>query len=364
MYVVSCPNCAHPCPVSLDRPDAATCPACGFAGALPPDLRGRLEAAAGLLKGIDVRHRQLTGQQRSVLGSGCGFTVILATVVTVFMIPAIIWAAVNVGLALEARTLGNTVLSLVLGLSPALVLLLGATVSYLLLRRVRDRLKRATVAAPPFEGSTAARCRVCSAELVSTGDAIVRCAFCEADNIVDSSIVSDAAQAQYQVLEGFERVVSDAGQSLHRAARHGVVAVIASLASAPVLAFLFAMIAYAALSAVEQPANLELRYTILDTPGGRCLARVYESGDGSFELSFGVATPPGASTTSRRTTLEGLEIVNAQWVVGRDVRSHYFSTPSTGRVTAIVGDLTGETNFTTLQGWSVPIEGLCLVTPE
>lgn len=364
MYVASCPNCGHPSPVSLQRTDITSCPACGFSGALPPEIQARLRSAVAMLKGVDVRQRQLSGQQRSILGSGCGFTVILAAVVVFFMLPALGWAAISLVKAFEGDTFGDKVGFSVLGLSPLAVLLMGAAVSYLLLRRVRQRLSRACAAAPPFEGGSAARCRVCSADLVSTGGAIVRCEFCEADNVVESDVVRHAAHAQHQVLEGFEQIVVDSGRQLHSAAKWGMFAIVFSLVSAPFFAFVFAMVVYGSMTCVEQPANFEIRYALVETPSGRCLALIDELDNGRFSLSYGVEPPPGVENPESRENLDGLEIVTARSIIGRQVTSFYFSEATTGRVEAVTGDLTGGNNYTRLGGWNLPVEGLCLVEQD
>jgi hypothetical protein len=317
-----------------------------------------------MLKGVDARERQLSGQQKSILGSGCGFTVILVGVVVFFLGPALIWALISLGKALEGDNLGDIVLFAVLGVSPMAVLLLGGVVSYILLRRVRHRLSTACAADPPAAGSEAARCRVCSADLVSTGEAIVRCQFCEADNVVDSDIVQRATRAQHEVLEGFEKVVVESGKEINRAAKRGVAAIVFSLVAAPFSAFLLTVIVYGALTCVERPANNEIRYALIETPSGRCLAQIDERDDGSFDFSFGVAPPPNVEDPERRQDLEGLEVITAPALMGRQVISFYFGETTTGRVEVITGDLTGANNYTRLSDWSLPVEGLCLVESE
>lgn len=128
-----CPQCGKPAPVSLAHTDELRCASCGFRGRPTPEVAEELMMASSALAPLDARHRQLTeSQKRAVTG--------------------ILW------------------------------------------RLFRRRLLRGLAAVRPMSAGLPPGCRVCGEDLAPYADAVARCHYCAADNLVSPTAMDLAAR--------------------------------------------------------------------------------------------------------------------------------------------------------------------------
>jgi hypothetical protein len=193
MPAISCPQCGAPTRVSLYTPDVMACPSCRYAGPPPPATRQGLIAAAQVLASIDVRRRQLGWAQQRVGagartggGVGCFFAVLLAPFVGC---GGCLYAATRTG------GLGDVGIA-VFFLGPAAVMIVAGLVILRELEKTRRQTELACAAVPPAVPGAAHGCHVCGADLQAfdlSRQAVVRCRFCAADNVVRADVLGRAA---------------------------------------------------------------------------------------------------------------------------------------------------------------------------
>jgi len=361
VYVTNCPGCSKPSPVSIAWPDRLVCDACGYDGPMPEATAARLRAAGESLHRLDASHRQLSRGQRAALSSGCLSAGIYGALACVLGIPALCSMSCGIYFVLDYERADPG--ALFFAVSGALVLVVTVACAAWI-TRTRDKLRLAASATPPPVAGAPARCRACAAPLAAGTEAVVRCEFCGADNLVAPEVLGRVVQQRVEVLAGFEeRVAADAGD-VRRAALRAVAALVVTFVVTPFLVFAGTVVVLVVQSYVERPPH-EFRYAIVDTEAGRCVARLTPAG-GGYDLTYAYPPVESMPTTFHRDTLDGVEVVALRRLVGRRVtwRDTGSEELNTERIGRIYGTYAGDHNYAELGFSRRPIAGLCLAADE
>ena len=319
MFVVRCPSCGAPNAACLATPDRIACSACGYVGTPPPDAGRQLQAAAAVLAGVDVRERQLSEQQRKALGRARRGASRVASILMLALLPLTPCALCSgVFLIGENRSIPLFIMCV----SPFLFLgMTGGTV-VLWLRRRRRVLEAACAAVPPAVEGGPARCHVCGGDLAAPAlDAggLVRCGYCQADNLVDPKVLARLGDRRVHDVSRFEEAVRAQSRQLglESGLAFGVVLVLGLLA--PTLCIASAWGTDLLARKVERPANTERTYQLIQLGEGACVAYLqgrYDDGTGYLM----VARPPSGTRGANYVQGAGVEGFPASWLVGRWVR--------------------------------------------
>lgn len=362
MFIVTCPNCSRPSPVSLAAAQSIACEACGFTGAPSEGVAEQLRAAAAMVKGIDANARQLSGiQRRAASASGCLGALVIGGFI-LLMIPAVIFAGIGLWLLTTGEASALMTLSvLAMFFLPLFILLVVGVPMILALRKARTRLRRAASAEPPEREGGAARCRLCGAELMSSSEAVVRCDFCETDNVVDPETLKTLGRAHQTEVDGLRESIESRARQVRSASLQASLAFLVVSVLAPLAVVVLFVVSAFVLSSIEQPANESYRYALVPTEQGTCVARVYEHATEGWVLNFGTTPPVGFSSISTRPTLDGLEVLSTGDLVGRRLVGR---TADGERVTGIAerahSDALGADNALVVNGHSLSVSGMCL----
>lgn len=353
MVTSSCPGCSAPTPLSLAS-SSIHCSSCGYDGPPAPEVAEQLGRAAAILAQFDVRERQLAGWARAAISSG------FWPVAAYLLVAALVNAPMLVIALFGAWAWGDDAMStgvFVLFTSPLVVSVMATGAGLRWLSRRRAKLRFEAAAAPPVAPGSTASCRVCGASLADLGEPVVRCGYCEADNLVDPTVLRQASAAKLRSLEGVVDAVRQGAIGLRAASRRAGCALASVGCLTPVGLLVGTLVIATILAEIEAEPSDDARYTIVQTAAGRCVALVTESARG-VRLSFG----SDAIAPEDRPTAAGLSVGSAQMVVGQRVRVH--ATGSTGTVVRIRGSLLGS-DYAVLRAGdgsetSVDTAGLCL----
>ncbi|HJL17251.1 MAG TPA: hypothetical protein RMH99_16410 [Sandaracinaceae bacterium LLY-WYZ-13_1] len=339
MLVARCPRCGAPNPVCVATPEVYACRSCGYRGTPSPDVAQRLAQARQLLFGLDARHRQLGGIQRRLLRSARRSPWRVAG----YFVGGLLLMAPCVGCALLFGLTPHPSYTLALscGAPPLFLGVVGLGVVVVSFRRRRS-LERACSATPPAVEGEPARCHVCGGPLPSgslRSRGIVRCEYCQADNLVDPARLRAMGAQRHADLSRVEDAVRQEGRALHRESNVAVLAMLgvfglAGMSFACVLAVGTAIVPY-----LESPLNEDLEYVLVETPRlGACFARVNGRDDDGAAYVIG---PAGIDGTTGRVDLRGGPTLGPRWVVGRRVVVHPAGRrePYEGRVVDVHGSL-------------------------
>ncbi len=262
MIAVKCSACGGNVPVALATPDRLCCPYCGHQGAPDDGLRRRLEAAAAVLAGIDRRARQLSAaQRRSVRASGAWFVAygaLLLTLAAPFLLAGLI--ALIVVVLFDGRF--NPALTAVL-CAPLLAVSAAALAGMIALVRRRRALYRACAASPPAQEGQPAFCHVCAGPVEVRGR-VARCAYCDADNLVDPDLMRRFGHRELGDLDDLRRHVEAQASRLSRTGAWASVLVMLLVLVAPFAAVTWMAVASLGLRWLELPADTSIRYGLED----------------------------------------------------------------------------------------------------
>lgn len=295
-------------------PDAITCGHCRYSGPPPEEARREIYAAIAVLRGMSTRRRQLGGLQRRAITRSWLYSALFLVVLVLVVAPFALFALVLV--------LGpgpdNVWLTATLGFGPLLLVLLSGAAGVWWLRRSRQKLLESCAAAPPAAPGEPARCHVCGASLQAGAKALVRCGYCQADNIVTNEAMARVAHRQAVVTTGLEDTVRRNASSfgMQTLLVNGFVVVMAL--GAPVACFAVAVIVLMGLSQMELPPDETVHYVRYPTPAGECLARV-ETKDGKRILNFKDPPAPGMAARLSVPTDQKLSELSIKDLVGLEV---------------------------------------------
>lgn len=361
MIASSCPQCSAPTPLSL----AATsirCSSCGYDGPPAPAVAEQLGRAAAILRQVDVRERQLTGGARAVLASGRWPVVAYLAVAALVNAPFLVLTIFGVWLW---ATSGTSTSGLLWFATPLIVSVLATGVGLRWLGRRRANLRLEAAAAPPAAPGSTASCRVCGASLEESRGPVVRCGYCEADNLVDPAALRLAAATKLRSLENLVESVRAGATGLRAASRRAGCALASVGCLTPVVLLVASTAIAMVLASIETEPSGAARYAIVQTAAGRCVALVSER-PGGVRLSYGGAAGTAAIAPEDRSSTAGLAVGPAQQLVGRRVRVH--TTGASGTVVRVRGTLLGnDVAVLAAPGGaesSVDLPGLCLTDAE
>jgi hypothetical protein len=358
MLGLLCPRCGRPTPVPLSAPDEMRCVACGHAGPTPEPARSRLREARAALDQLDARQRQISGAQRLAFDAHYG-RVLLSFWLVLFACGAFEGLAVGASIANHGFDDWIEIAGPLCGFAACL---LTGLVVLGLLRWGRQSFEATYAANPPATEGGEATCHVCGAPLPpasASAIAMVRCRFCQADNLIDREVMRRIARSRRLVVEDHAREV------VRRARRFGTAATVAGLSLLWILPpaalgahFGLRRLVYAIDHATtEEPPPLPLRYLLIGDQ-----ACVHES-DGRGQVR-GVASGgqwkphPGAdraATFEARRLLDKLVYVQGRKIIGPSVMAVYHR-PGTNENWARVRNRSGDEV-------RAPVTALCLTVP-
>jgi len=343
-----------------------TCTSCGYSGPVSPEAAQRLHAASALVRGLSTRERQLSGLQRKAIKSSGCLTALLIGVLVVLAIPALGFAVCGVALVSTEEGAATTSFGasfLVTVFTPLVVLLVFGIGGMTWLRRSRKALRLAAAAEPPSQQGGAARCRLCGADLPSSNDPVVRCAFCESDNLVDPQLLGQIATSQHAALNDYQQVVGTKTTAVSKALKNATFAIVMAVIVGPFSVVALFLTMGFVLSSIESPPDLDDQYGLIPTPGHTfCAASVYQHSEGDWIVNFWDYPPEGMEAFTRRPTLDGLQIVDANHFRGRRVSGRTKDGEVvTGTVERVHSTHLGVRNYAVVQGESVDIASLCLL---
>ena len=366
MYVITCPTCAKETPVSLVSTEGMTCTSCGYTGPASPEAIARLQAAAALVRGLGSRERQLSGVQRKAMQSSGCLTALLVGVLVALMIPALLFAILGVSIISS----GDGEVPTMFGISfivtvcaPVLVLLVFGVGGLLWLKKSRRALRLAAAAEPPAHPGGAARCRMCAADLPGSQDPVVRCQFCESDNLVDRELLGKMSTTRHAALDDYQQVVASKSGAVRKAVVSATLAIVMAVVVGPIAVVVLFIGSALILGNIEASARLDHQYGMIPTPGGQlCAGSVYQHAEGDWIVNFWDAPPPGVEAFTRRPTLDGLNVVDANWFLSRQVSGkNEDDQPVTGTVERVHSTHLGARNYAVVEGQSLEIIGICML---
>lgn len=321
MLATECPRCGRPASFHLTRPDVLRCAGCGYVGAPPPAAAAHLAAASSFLATLDVRTRQLSGEQQRAIEGARRSATRYVIAVALLGVPFAIWAIAGVAVSTGARA-GFDWGAAALGLLP-LAFYAGWTglMARFVFGRAR-RIEEACAARPDPAGGPAA-CHVCGGTVPApSGSPFVRCPYCAADNYCEPDVVRRMGEKQAVVLRSFEQEIATRARAASETVTNAGCVLVPMALGAPIGTVVTMMIVAIPLSSRESPTDPSVEYAAVDTPAGRCIARVYREGS-AVVLDFGISTRPPAivDREERRPSDAGLERFPATALVGRAVRT-------------------------------------------
>ncbi len=367
MLPMSCSSCGAPGHASVASPELFRCHACGYHGAPPPEISRRLLAARELLAGLDVRLRQLSDAQKKTLTSSAKQRRIYRRLTIFLFIPFAIWGAGGIGAFVSPHDPFSDfgIGGLFLTLGPLVLFVAFAVLMYGQIKKRQNRLEQSCLARPPRAAGEPAACHVCGGPLKTETKAIVRCAFCEADNLVDPTRLAVQTSAEHRGVRDLELEIEAQARASAGEAGLGTASLALMVLGAPLLVLVLIFFVGIPLSFIEVEPSPKLRYSHVPVGATTCLARVRRDGK-DYLLDFGKTPPEGHQTKEvipedplpemvEIQALMGLRVRRADGEVGRVVRVFQsFALPNDNQVEISPSDEAGGASE------SREVRGLCL----
>jgi uncharacterized Zn finger protein (UPF0148 family) len=361
MLAAHCPNCGSPVAISLSTPDSVSCSACGTQSPTPPRERSEIGAAAAILRATDQRSRQLTASARKAVTSSHSSMLYFGLALGLSAFPALLW---TLGTAAHTFAQGRPAWE---GLVPLVALTplvpVGAAATWWLRRRSRN-LEDACAARPPLQPNEPAGCAVCGAPLESAADGLVRCGYCQADNLVAPAVLERARKRQTLVFDNYADELQRRANSIGTAS--GVASGLAVGAGCAGPLATFALIIITTLFIflfVDGSAGTKTEFVAVAHGQTYCLAELHRKGDGSAAIDFQGNTPTGLVSYREVSSLRGYRVHDATTLIGKSVKYD----GEVGRITAVASrpilldTVDVELKTGGQDEWAIP--GLCFVDP-
>jgi hypothetical protein len=315
-------------PLSLGS-ETIQCVSCGYSGPPPPQVAEQLSAAAQAVRQMDAGERQLAGMQRRVATAGGKSIALYLLVSALVFIPLLLFGLFGVALDVNWDLMIFFWLPLIIGVDAAVIGL------WWIIKR-RRALQEATAAVPPRTAGATASCRVCGASLEQTTEAIIRCGYCESDNLVAAEVLQRLGQRKAVAMDNLVEQVKTEAASVRQAGKQAGCAMVWIGLAAPFASIALMFLIVLALWNVPAAIDTSVRYTVRQTTQGSCVGRVSETDNGVI-ISYGGR---GVLEPEELTNAEGLELRSYDLVIGRRVRVIYDD--RTGTVERIQGLLIGD----------------------
>jgi len=197
-WAVSCAGCGAPAAISLAHPDEVRCTHCGEARPPGPEVVERLAAGRAALEAVQTSARQLDRHRRRALHRADNAVVLFTVGLVLLLLAAPVYlCGGGYGLLVgdgESMLFGCTCTNMLLSLLVLVPLAWRRMVAR------RRQLVRSCAAEPPLTPGAAARCRLCGGDLpdAAGAEAVVRCTYCDADNLVAADAIAAEADAVRQ----------------------------------------------------------------------------------------------------------------------------------------------------------------------
>lgn len=309
---------------------------------------------------IDVRERQLSASERKAATSNTT-NVLLFVGLAVFVLGPL-FACGGCGTYTSLTNERPLWGFLGITLAPLFVMLIVVAVAWVYIGRKRRAFQLACAAVPPAVTGGSAACHVCGADLATTTEAVVRCNYCSADNVVAPAVLDRAARQVVTVLDGFEHEVRRRSTSVKKAAQQASFATLGMGCITPVgVLAVFFLLEWALLSGYEMPFHPEYNYAEINTPHGSCVAKVQKSDVGDdWYLYYGNVN---GLESEFRGSVSDLTLRKANYFTGKQVR--LLDSKKSGSVVRVYGAWHGGVNEAVVKTTDgseerVSVGGLCL----
>ena len=364
LFAVRCPGCGQALSVTLANHEKITCDACGYSGPLSPETAERLRGVFGIIKGLGESERHLTKRQKKTLTSSARFYVAIVLITLFCGLPSLFWLGFSI-LVVIVRP--QEVSGAILFGTPGVILLVVTLLCTYLVVRSRRALASSMVAAPPAREGEPATCRLCGAPLVTGQEAVVRCGYCDTDNVVAAAYLTKATRGRAMAIEDFERETRRKISNLKWSTRLSGCALLFAVFGVPVPTFFFMLFAGFMLLRIEGPLNEVQRYALLETESGQCVASLGRESRGKWLFVMGSPAPPGKGDLAVPVS-EDVHWVELEDLVGKEVCHWPGPTMKNlavrGTVERVHGTVLGY-NRVVINGLHLGDEGFCLIeTPD
>lgn len=292
------------------------CRSCGYAGPPPVEVQTQLERGNAALKGLDIRQRQLGQLHRfllasSLAGMGClGVFFALSTIGLGF------FALLGL-LMLALAGPGSSIVYMLT--SPLIIFFLGAIPALAFFSQQRRKFQLICAALPPQINGEPAGCHICGADLPRANgkETLVRCQYCQADNLVDVTLIEKASSARRTTIDDYAEAIKREGLEVGVSATAAAGAVLVWPIASFMGGLILASFIQKALDVIEKPANTKERHILLQSTAGACVGRVNmvdSSGVGTVVVDL--PTPPGIDLINHVSAV-GNANLNLQSLVGK-----------------------------------------------
>ena len=318
MLAAHCPNCGAPVAVSLATPDTLACVTCGARSPTPPGERAEINEAAKILGAMDERSRQLSASARKAIASSRTSMVYFGLALGLGALPVLIWTfAALTGTIAEGRPIWEA-LWLVFTLVP--LVSFGALGGVWLQRR-RRKLEDACAARPPLRPNESAGCAVCGAPLPNSTEAVVRCTYCQADNLVDPVVLERAKKHQAMAFDNYGQALQERARGISSAAGVAGGTAVGVGCASPVISLVLLVVSTIMLFLfVRAPADTKAEYVAVPHGKTSCLAELSRNDDGTATIDFQGNEPKGMKSYREVPSLKGYRLFDAKSLVGVKVR--------------------------------------------
>ncbi len=275
--------------------------------------------ARAVLQQSDPVRRQLKGYQLSALRwarvIGWLFVVVFLSVVIVLVLPILGVLAALPGLARDYGSAAVWPAFLwggVPSLAPLILFLIpGGFYGWVLRKRLR-RLEQSCAANPPQQPGEPATCHVCGGPLAVQGpQAVVRCGYCHADNLVAPRALARATSRRELVLAAYASEVRSEAFDTTGIGLGGLFVLPILSVVAPLVAVVGWGIAFYYGVHTEGPLNHNVQLVFVKTKYGTCTARYYPS-----HASERRVVPSGESA---RPLPAGIQPFTVDALIGKDL---------------------------------------------
>ena len=283
--------------MSVAEPERIRCGACGFDGAPAPEVSARLHEAQGALAQEDARARQLGDLQRRAVALGPRAELLLLGVIALFEGPFLlmIFSSIAQGLAGSGEEAKRQLVGGCSYVPTVLVLTALGFVAFRQLRKMRLALEASCAAVPPGRPGEPARCHVCGGPVAPRGvEAVTRCGYCQADNIVDPRVLDAQAQSRRAEVTSYAGEVTAQARALTTAGKHRAFAWVAAVPLCTCLCGCPNIFLGYQLGLAESP-TARCENVLATTPQGRCVG----------QLRDGVVTVDGAVQPGPHQSISG-----------------------------------------------------------
>lgn len=364
MIACPCPRCGRPTALSLATSERIRCLACGHDGPPAPDVAERLRVAGAMLRGLDVRERQLDASQGRAIQRALGERTMLRFVVALTSLLPALWAAFFLMISLldDEGERGSLVILLPPMLLPLAIY--GGLVALVLRHagRKREGLLALCAAEPPNAPGEPASCHVCGAPLVGEATrAVARCSYCEADNVVDPQALDAARRRRESSVGSIEQAVQTEARAATFASVGAGFGAIAALIAAPLVGLGLTFALWFAIGmgiAIVDKKPYVHRYVLVETEHGRCVGRAVQR-KGVQEIDLGKDRDKGARVWLPRS--REVADISLNELLGRRV---LLPSGVEGTVKKFRGDFTSGQNLLISDKGQSSVEGVCLVDPS